>query len=171
MGFSTVIASAPVLLALFVVGSSLALAILASTLELSGAMKALAELQSFKARSQMRIESASVDPTTRRVVTFVFYNSGSVPLWGFEDFDLVVVYTENGTGVERIAKLEYGRDWTITKVILGGYEEPYVEGRPIEPGESAVVAATLPTPAEPGSPVKVLFANRYGFVAVYKFAG
>uniref|UniRef100_A0A7J3ZNJ6 Flagellin n=1 Tax=Fervidicoccus fontis TaxID=683846 RepID=A0A7J3ZNJ6_9CREN len=169
MGFSSVLASGVMMSTLLLVGASLIYTLLASVIEISEAIERSGETRALKLSSQMQILGAQLKPD-KVTLTFVFSNNGTVGLWNFEKFDLIVSYTQLDTGQQGIVKLDYGKSWQIDLVIVnGGRVEPFYAGRVIEPSEAAQVTVALPTRADPAMPIRISFTNQYGYTVVYKF--
>ena len=101
--------------------------------------------------------------STQNNLTFIFANNGSLTFYDFPKFDVIVTYTDNATGSPRVVRLEYGRDWNITSILInGGLSTPYGDRGYLDPSEAALVEAALPTPAAPNTPLKLVVATIFG---------
>ncbi len=125
-----------------------------------------------KLRSTMIIRKAVLDTTDNRTLYFWFSNNGTLEYYDFESFDLIVTYKELATGLIKTVRLEYNSSWWIINVTInGGYTIDFSSKKSVEPSESAVVKAVLPSTVLSSHPIKIVFVNQYGSRAIYKFVG
>lgn len=162
MGFS-VTASGIIVMGVFLIVAGTLFSLLVETGgTLGSGVETSAAIGLRKLHSRIEVLSASYNSTLNNL-TFTFANNGSLTFYDFPKFDLIVTYTDNATGLQRTVRLEYGRDWNITRVLInGGLTLPWQDRGYLEPSEAAEAVARLPTPAAPNTPLKLVIATIYG---------
>ncbi len=102
-------------------------------------------------------------------------NTGNTLIYDFEHCDLIISYTSEGKPlVLRETYSQYPTDnsseWYIAYIVLiGNYTIPYEPPRGINPTETAVIYANLPSPPDTNTTIEVVFATPKGAKSYYEF--
>jgi len=172
LGFSVTATGIIVIVVLLIaVASSITLIMKAFSETIKG-IQAVGEAEKHRLESIMFIRWAVINTTDNRTVYFSFSNNGTLDYYSFDSFDLIISYEDLESRSIRTVRLEYNVSWWIINVTVNGdYTFSFAEKRCVEPSESAVVKAVLPSEANVSSPIKIVFVNQYGSRAIYKFVG
>jgi len=169
VGFSTVFAGTVVLSLLIASFASMFLLLeRAGHASLQGVL-ASGERSTALQQMALDLETLRVDAETRQALLNVT-NSGSARLPDFSKVDLLVAYYSNATNSLKARLMKYGSDWQVIGVVVGDVEIAYQEGRPLFPGEKAVIAFSLPDDADLSKPVEVVIVSPLGKVFEKRFA-
>ena len=125
-----------------------------------------------RGRMAIRCSEVAVDGAIARVRVV---NDGSVPLTGFQNWDVIMQY-EDGTGVAHVLWLPYGgvaphaNEWTVEGIYYGENEE-VVEPGVLNPCESVLLETSLEPAVGEGTTNLVTVSTDRGVSAQYVFEG
>ena len=166
MGFSVVISSGFVSIALIIAVSALSGAM--AELLYNTAVSAIEAAERPYYGALLSIIYANVTCTGD-----IFYihleNRGPGILWDFNASEIIASYKDNVTGSNVTVILYHGKDWSLVAMIANGAVlQPYGS---IYPGEVAVIKGTLSPPADVGAPITFIFVDSGGGKAYYRLWG
>jgi archaellum component FlaF (FlaF/FlaG flagellin family) len=169
MGFSVTLSGIIVISLLIMTSLSMIASILLLGKTMAIGINLRGDSEFKKITSIMYIVNATIE-TDNRTIHFMFSNNGSQPFYQYDKFDLIVTYTTIDSNEKITVDLPYTQRWNITTVFInGGYSTPFTPDTIILPSMTASVQALLPVPADPTSPIHIVFVNEYGGRAHYVF--
>jgi len=169
VGFSTVFAGTVVLGLLIASFASMFLLLeRAGNASLQGVL-ASGERSAALQQETLDLEALCVDADTRQALLNVT-NSGSARVPDFSKIELLVAYRSYTSNSLTARLLKYGSDWQVVEVVVGSVEIQYQEGRPLLPGEKAVISFSLPADADLSKPIDVVIISPLGKVFEKRFA-
>ncbi len=96
-------------------------------------------------------------------MTIYVKNHGEDPLWDMNSTDIYVTYLENTTGNIRSIKLIYGKNWSVTAILLTkNYTVSFTQHPLIDQGETGIINLVFYAPINTTYPIKITFVSQYG---------
>ncbi len=172
MGLSTTIASL-IMFYVMIVATVVLAGIFIKSIQVFNNL--LLQIKEYKS-VDVKINGASVFNSTNSVgIQLNLTNTGNTLIYDFDHCDLIISYVSGGDSIVAVEKYsQYPTNesykWYIAYItIAGNYSIVYQPPRGLNPTETAIIYANLPSIPDQNSTIKVVFATPKGAESYYEF--